>query len=232
MKIQSSFLWGYILSSAVGGALVDRYGGKRVMAWGVAMWSLATLLTPWAAAHSTPALLIVRAFFGLAEGVALPSMTTLLSRYTSSHSSSALVCQIMNHISNCSRWFPSHERASAVGISMAGFHLGNVAGLLVTPIMLSSVGISGPFIVFSSLGMLWLLSWAFKVSNDPKDSKFITASELRLIQAGKVDSPAQSNKFPPLRLLLSKLPTWAIIFANITNNWVRFVLILYFSFFH
>ncbi|XP_061954382.1 probable anion transporter 3, chloroplastic [Populus nigra] len=200
--VQSSFLWGYIFSSVIGGALVDRYGGKRVMAWGVALWSLATLLTPWAANHSTVALLAVRAFFGLAEGVALPSMSTLSSR-----------------------WFPSHERASAVGISMAGFHLGNVIGLLLTPIMLSTVGISGPFILFSSLGLLWLTRWANGVTSDPRDSPFVSKSELRLIQAGKIDSPASDGQFPPLRLLLSKAPSWAIIFANITNNWGYFVLL-------
>ncbi|KAL6133111.1 hypothetical protein ACLB2K_065348 [Fragaria x ananassa] len=164
--VQSSFLWGYIFSSVIGGALVDRYGGKRVMAWGVAMWSLATLLTPWAANHSTTSLLAVRAFFGLAEGVALPSMSTLLSR-----------------------WFPTHERASAVGISMAGFHLGNVTGLLLTPVMLSSMGINGPFILFSSLGLLWSTIWAYTVTNDPRESDFISKLELRLIQAGKSDSP-------------------------------------------
>lgn len=79
--LQSSFLWGYIFSSVIGGALVDKYGGKRVIAWGGALWSFATLLTPLAANHSTASLLAVRAFFGLAEGVALPSMNTLLSRY-------------------------------------------------------------------------------------------------------------------------------------------------------
>ncbi|BBH06239.1 phosphate transporter 4 [Prunus dulcis] len=195
--VQSSFLWGYIFSSVIGGALVDKYGGKRVMAWGVAMWSLATLLTPWAANHSTTSLLAVRAFFGLAEGVALPSMSTLLSR-----------------------WFPTQERASAVGISMAGFHIGNVIGLLLTPVMLSSIGISGPFILFSSIGLLWLTIWAYTVTNDPRESYCISKSELRLIQAGKSDSPVNSGKLPPLRLLLSKLPTWTIILANITNNWV------------
>lgn len=51
-----------------------------MIAWGAALWSLATLLTPWAANHSTISLLAIRAFFGLAEGVALPSMNTLLSR--------------------------------------------------------------------------------------------------------------------------------------------------------
>ncbi|KGN58795.1 probable anion transporter 3, chloroplastic [Cucumis sativus] len=200
--VQSSFLWGYIFSSVVGGALVDRYGGKRVMAWGVALWSLATLLTPLAANHSTTSLLAIRAFFGLAEGVALPSMSTLLSR-----------------------WFPGHERASAVGMSMAGFHLGNVIGLLLTPIMLSSIGVTGPFLLFSSLGLVWLTSWIPGVTNNPRDSQNISTSELRLIEAGKVDSSRHNATHLPLSRLLSKLPTWAIIFANMTNNWGYFVLL-------
>ncbi|KAK4359297.1 hypothetical protein RND71_021526 [Anisodus tanguticus] len=196
--VQSSFLWGYIFSSVIGGALVDKYGGKKVIAWGAALWSLATLLTPLAANHSTISLLAIRAFFGLAEGVALPSMNTLLSR-----------------------WFPCHERATAVGISMGGFHLGNVVGLVLTPSFMTSVGISGPFILFSSLGLLWLTTWISRVTNDPQESNSITKAELRLIQAGKSDSPPlRKGELPPLRLLLSKMPTWAIIFANVTNNWV------------
>lgn len=67
-------------SSVIGGALVDKHGGRKVLAIGAALWSLATLLTPWAAIHSTTGLLAVRVFFGLAEGVALPSMNNLLSR--------------------------------------------------------------------------------------------------------------------------------------------------------
>lgn len=201
--IQSSFLWGYIFSSVVGGVLVDKHGGKKVIAWGAALWSLATLVTPWAANHSTTSLLAVRAFFGLAEGVALPSMNIFLSR-----------------------WFPSHERATAVGLSMGGFHLGNVVGLVLTPVAMSSVGISGPFILFSSLGLLWLTIWVYGVTNDPQENRFITISELRLIRAGKSDaSLARKGKLPPLGLLFSKLPTWAIIFANITNNWGYFVLL-------
>ncbi|KAL9153025.1 hypothetical protein ABFS82_10G021700 [Erythranthe guttata] len=200
--VQSSFLWGYMCSSIIGGALVDKYGGKKVIAWGAALWSLATLLTPWAANHSTASLLIMRAFFGLAEGVALPSMNNLLSR-----------------------WFPTHERATAVGISMGGFQIGNVVGLVLTPVMMSSIGISGPFILFTSLGLLWLVTWIFKVTNDPQDCASISDSELRLIQAGKSDSNEIKAKIPSLTLLLSKLPTWAIILANVTNNWGYFVLL-------
>ncbi|KZV15247.1 putative anion transporter 3, chloroplastic [Dorcoceras hygrometricum] len=201
--VQSSFLWGYMFSSVIGGALVDKYGGKRVITWGAALWSLATLLTPWAANHSTASLLAMRAFFGLAEGVALPSMNNLLAR-----------------------WFPAHERATAVGISMGGFQFGNVVGLLLAPLAMSLTGgISGPFFLFSSLGLLWVTIWASNVAHNPQESSSISTSELRLIQAGKPDSYVKKDKLPPLSLLLSKLPTWAIIFANITNNWGYFVLL-------
>ncbi|KAH6806882.1 phosphate transporter 4 [Perilla frutescens var. frutescens] len=198
--VQSSFLWGYMCSSVIGGALVDKHGGTKVLATGAALWSLATLLTPWAAIHSTPSLLAVRVFFGLAEGVAIPSMNNLLSR-----------------------WFPTNERATAVGISMGGFQLGNVVGLVLTPVAISSIGIYGPFVVFTFLGFLWLIIWTYRVVNDPQESTSISKPELKLIQAGKSDPCVIKGKLPPLSLLFSKLPTWAIIFANITNNWVRFL---------
>jgi MFS family permease len=52
-----------------------------VMAWGVALWSFATFLTPWAADTSLWALLAMRALLGVAEGVALPCMNNMLARY-------------------------------------------------------------------------------------------------------------------------------------------------------
>ncbi|CAG7869919.1 unnamed protein product [Brassica rapa] len=78
--VQSSFLWGYLISPIAGGTLVDRYGGKVIMAWGVALWSLATFLTPWAADTSLWALLAARAMVGVAEGVALPCMNNMVAR--------------------------------------------------------------------------------------------------------------------------------------------------------
>lgn len=65
--------------------LVDVFGGKLVMACGVALWSAATYLTPWAAENSLWALLSVRALLGVAEGVALPSMNNMIVRYTIHH---------------------------------------------------------------------------------------------------------------------------------------------------
>lgn len=51
-----------------------------VLGFGVIWWSLATVLTPVAAACGLPALLAARACMGVGEGVAMPAMNNLLSK--------------------------------------------------------------------------------------------------------------------------------------------------------
>ena len=48
--VLSAFFYGYAMTQLVGGRLADSFGGKRVLALGVIGWSLATFVTPWAAA--------------------------------------------------------------------------------------------------------------------------------------------------------------------------------------
>ncbi|KAH9324773.1 hypothetical protein KI387_004951, partial [Taxus chinensis] len=207
--VQSSFLWGYFMSPIAGGALVDRYGGKHVMAWGVAVWSLATFLTPWAASYSSLMLLSMRMLLGMAEGVALPCMNNMVSR-----------------------WFPCTERARAVGLSMSGFHLGSVIGLITSPIIMAQIGVFGPFIIFGISGFLWLLIWVTAISRSPQHHSQISKSERAYILNGNENSmdigielPKRSSRLPPFGLLLSKLPTWAIIAANAMNNWGYFIIL-------
>ena len=76
---------GYLLTQIAGGVWADRFGGKRVLAFGVVWWSLATALTPVAANLGLPVLLAARACMGIGEGVAMPAMNTLLSRCSRPH---------------------------------------------------------------------------------------------------------------------------------------------------
>lgn len=208
--VQSAFLWGYFMSPIIGGALIDYYGGKHVMAWGVALWSLATLLTPWAASYSLVMLLTMRMLLGIAEGVAMPCMNNMVSR-----------------------WFPRTERARAVGLSMAGFHLGSVIGLIFSPIIMAQTGVFGPFIIFGICGFLWLLVWLTAISRSPQSNSQISRSELLYIldgnenpiKVGTEKMPHSSNRLPPFGLLLSKLPTWAILAANSMHNWGYFIIL-------
>uniref|UniRef100_A0A3Q7I0V3 Major facilitator superfamily (MFS) profile domain-containing protein n=1 Tax=Solanum lycopersicum TaxID=4081 RepID=A0A3Q7I0V3_SOLLC len=206
--VQSSFLWGYLISPIAGGTLVDYYGGKLVMAWGVALWSMATLLTPWAAEVSLWALLAMRMLLGIAEGVALPCMNNMIAR-----------------------WFPPTERSRAVGLAMAGFQLGSAIGLTFSPILMSQGGLFGPFVIFGLSGFLWVLVWVSATSSTPEHSRQISIHELRYIQnKGQihniVEGKSKSSKgIPPFRRLLSKLPTWSIIVANAMHSWGFFVIL-------
>ncbi|KAK9124407.1 hypothetical protein Sjap_014009 [Stephania japonica] len=206
--VQSSFLWGYLISPIAGGALVDYYGGKVVMAWGVTLWSLATFLTPWAAENSLWGLLLMRALLGVAEGVALPSMNNMISR-----------------------WFPQTERSRAVGIAMGGFQLGNVIGLVLSPILMSQGGVFGPFVIFGLFGFLWVLVWISATSSTPEQHPQISKYELdyirnRIHKSSLPNTEKQSKSLkviPPFRRLLSKLPTWALIVANAMHSWIYHV---------
>ncbi|XP_059660831.1 probable anion transporter 4, chloroplastic [Cornus florida] len=206
--VQSSFLWGYLMSPIAGGTLVDYYGGKVVMAWGVTLWSLATFLTPWAAEASLWALLAVRVLLGVAEGVALPCMNNMIAR-----------------------WFPQTERSRAVGLAMGGFQLGNVIGLMLSPILMSQGGIFGPFVIFGLSGFLWVLVWLSATSSTPDRSPQISKRELGYIQNNTRKSFVVENKLktdkviPPFRRLLSKLPTWSLIAANAMHSWGFFVIL-------
>ena len=51
------------------------------MAYGVALWSFATFLSPWAAARSLWLFISTRVLLGVAEGVALPCMNNMVLRY-------------------------------------------------------------------------------------------------------------------------------------------------------
>ncbi|KAL3328188.1 hypothetical protein AABB24_035695 [Solanum stoloniferum] len=206
--VQSSFLWGYLISPVAGGTLVDYYGGKLVMAWGVALWSMATLLTPWAAEASLWALLAMRMLLGIAEGVALPCMNNMIAR-----------------------WFPPTERSRAVGLAMAGFQLGSAIGLTFSPILMSQGGLFGPFVIFGLSGFLWVLVWVSATSSTPEHSRQISIHELRYIQnKGQihtiVEGKSKTSKGIPLfRRLLSKLLTWSIIVANAMHSWGFFVIL-------
>lgn len=207
--VQSSFLWGYLISPIAGGTLVDYYGGKVVMACGVALWSMATFLTPWAAENSLWALLSMRALLGVAEGVALPCMNNMIAR-----------------------WFPQTERSRAVGLAMAGFQLGSAIGLTLSPILMSQGGVGGPFIIFGLSGFLWVLVWVSTTSSTPERSPQISKYELQYIQSKRKKSikdetsQTKSTKIiPPFRRLLSKLPTWSLIIANSMHSWGFFVIL-------
>jgi MFS family permease len=71
---------------------------QDVLSLGVVVWSLFTLLTPWAAAtRQLPVLLLVRALMGLGEGVAFPTMQVTHEHMAEPTSHSSVVARNKLH---------------------------------------------------------------------------------------------------------------------------------------
>jgi len=200
--VLSAFFWGYIVSQLAGGWMADRFGGKAVLAFGVACWSLATLLTPMGAAWSFPLLLAVRALLGVGEGVNFPAIHSLASR-----------------------WAPARERARALAFSYTGIFLGTILALLASPPLILRYGWPAVFYVGGALGILWLAAWAIKGGDGPEDARGVGTAELDLILS---DRPALSRpQSVPWRAIMRERAVWAIVVAHVCNNWGFYILLLW-----
>ena len=104
--IFSSFYLGYMLTMALGGYLSDKFGGKRVLGWGVVLWSIFTILTPLAAHNGFFALFFIRVLMGIGEGVTFPAWHSLYAR-----------------------WIPFNERTRAIAFTNSGISIGTIIGL-------------------------------------------------------------------------------------------------------
>ncbi|XP_034896701.1 probable anion transporter 4, chloroplastic [Populus alba] len=152
--VQSSFLRGYLITPVAVGTRVDYYGGEVVMGWGVALWSLATFLTPWAADTSLWALLATRAMLGIAEGVALPCVNNMIASLKGGKAK-MLKKLYKPFLLDGSR---RQNESGLLGLQWLDFNFGNAIGLTQSPILLSKGCIFGPFVIFGLSGFLWVLN--------------------------------------------------------------------------
>ncbi|KAJ8573173.1 hypothetical protein K7X08_009684 [Anisodus acutangulus] len=198
--IQSSFFWGYLLTQIVGGIWADKLGGKVVLGFGVVWWSIATVLTPFAARLGLPFLLVVRALMGIGEGVAMPAMNNMLSK-----------------------WIPVSERSRSLALVYSGMYLGSVTGLAFSPYLIQKFGWPSVFYSFGSLGSIWFALWLTRAYSSPKDDPGLSEQEKRLIMDGSVSKEPVTNI--PWKLILSKAPVWALIISHFCHNWGTFILL-------
>lgn len=144
--VLSAFFYGYALTQLVGGRLADSFGGKRVLALGVLGWSLATFVTPLAAAGGAIPLVAARVTLGAGEGVAFPAVHSLISRHV-----------------------PKDRQSTAVAAVTAASYGGAAFAFGVTPAVVLAGGWEAAFYTFGAAAIFWFPFWAassFKVVND------------------------------------------------------------------
>jgi ACS family sodium-dependent inorganic phosphate cotransporter len=199
--VLSSFFWGYLWFQLPGGLLADRFGGKRVLGAGVALWSIATFLTPIATA-SFGLLLLMRAALGAGEAVNFPAIHSIAAR-----------------------WTPASERARAISLHLSGTALGTIIALLASPPIIIAFGWEAVFYVSGLIGLLWLALWWWKAADWPERSSGVSTSELAEIRAGRSEVDAAENI--PWDKICREPAVWAIVIAHLCNNFGFYILLLW-----
>jgi MFS family permease len=130
----SAFFWTYVTAMTPAGWLAERYGARRVLAGGVIIWSLATLLT--GLANGLVMLLLLRLLLGLGESTAFPS------------ASKALASEV-----------PQSQLGMANGVLSFGYLVGPAVGTFLGGMLMARVGWRPVFVLFGCLSLLWLWPW-------------------------------------------------------------------------
>jgi len=130
----SAFFWTYVAAMTPAGWLAERFGARRVLAGGVAIWSVATLLT--GLAGSLAALLLLRLMLGLGESTAFPS------------SSKAMASEV-----------PVAQLGLANGVFSFGYLVGPALGTVAGGLLMAKFGWRPVFVLFGCLSLLWLWPW-------------------------------------------------------------------------
>lgn len=159
--IVGAFTISYAVFEIPAGVWGDKYGPRNILTRIVLWWSAFTAMTGLASNYYI--LLATRFFFGAGEAGAYPNISAMVSR-----------------------WFPTQERARAVGVTWMASRLGGaLSPLLVVPIQ-QSFGWRTTFYVFGVVGLCWCAWWWLYARDNPREKKGISEQELAHIGAPKV----------------------------------------------
>jgi uncharacterized membrane protein YgcG len=131
----SSFFYGYAAMQIPSGWLSTRFGGKRVLAVCVAVWSMFTIITPLAIRVSFGTLLAARIGMGLAEAASMPCVHSLIGA-----------------------WFPPSEVSFAISFSTSGQAVGTIVALMSSPLV--SWYWPSVFYFYGVWGIVWTVLFA------------------------------------------------------------------------
>ena len=130
----SAFSWIYAPAQFAVGWLSDRFCVYRMIAIGLAIWSIATFLTGFA--DGLAMLVMLRLALGVGEGVAFPAASKIIARHVS-----------------------GERRGLANSVVAAALYWGPALGTFAGGLILSDYGWRWIFWGFGAVTLLWLIPW-------------------------------------------------------------------------
>jgi sugar phosphate permease len=192
----SAFLWAYALSQLPIGALIDRLGPRKLLAWGLAIWSGAQLLC--GVVTSMGQFFVARLLLGLGEAPQFPSAGRVVRD-----------------------WFAVRDRGLATGIFNSASTLGTgLAAPVLTALMLG-FGWRWMFVTMGVLGLVIAVVW-YALYRDPSQVA-LTEAENRYRSEGDQAGEIQQITLGEWGGLFRSGTTWGLLlgyFGVIYVQWV------------
>jgi MFS family permease len=162
--VSSSFLYAYGVALLGWGFLVRRWGPRRAMLVGSAIWVLALAVTPFVT--TMPELYGTRIALGIGEACFYPVAHTLTAR-----------------------WFPIQERARANASWLAGIFVGSTFASFLTTATLSTLGWAGTFFVQAGIALVLAFGMTLLfVHDDPTERETISTGEVDHIVSNQYEN--------------------------------------------
>ncbi len=155
--IASAFGLGYLVMTACGGRVVDRFGTIGIWAICAILWSIATVLLGFA--DSFVSFLWIRIFLGFAEGIHFIAVLRTVRD-----------------------WLPSSWLARASALGLFGIPVASIIGAPLSVALIALWSWQVMFFVLGGLGIVWALLWLRLFRKHPKvlfQTRSLSASPIK-----------------------------------------------------
>ena len=166
--IFAAFGIGYMISTFIGGILVDRLGARKV--WSVAAIAWSTMTAALGIAAGFWPLMLVRSLLGITEGPSFPALTRVVAD-----------------------WLPLDERVRSTAFGLVAVPLASVIGAPLISTLIVTVGWKCMFFILGSLGIFWAFVWWRLFRDYPENAPRVSPQELTLIRSGQVHADARTD---------------------------------------
>ncbi|MDC7677218.1 MFS transporter [Asticcacaulis machinosus] len=213
--ILSAFGWAYVAAQIPGGALLDRFGVKRVYVGAIALWSIFTAFQGFVGLIGglsiVGSLFVLRFLVGLAEAPSFPGNARIVAA-----------------------WFPASERGTASAIFNSAQYFALVAFAPLMSWLVHDFGWRAVFYVMGALGLVAAFAFA-KFIQSPEKHPMVNAGELAIMKDGgavSMEAKAKGDKagfsFARLKVLLTNRMLLGIYLAQYCINVLTYFFVTWF----
>jgi ACS family glucarate transporter-like MFS transporter len=204
----SAFLIGYTSSQLPGGVLVDRFGARRSIAFGIIWASLLTAGTGLVSSVIAGALTFmigVRFLLGIGEAVIYPASNRIVTN-----------------------WIPTQERGLASGVIFASIGVGAGITPPVIRYVMENYGWRSSFWLCAGMGVIAGAVWVLIYRDRPEEHPWVGRDELRHIQNGRQTLYAGSKVDGRWKQIAFSKDMLAITFSHFTYGYTAYIFLSWF----